>query len=268
MLPIILSIGPVKIYAYGLFLVIGLFLGLYFWWKMGRDEHFDEIALFDGFFLSLLIFFLVGRVGYVLAHLDQFESWGRALAVLAYPGVSGSIGLLAVVIFMYFFAKAHDWQVWKVGDCVAVSLSVILVFVNLGGVLNGSNPGLPASWGIFYPGSQQAMIPLDILMFVWALLSFGIVSRVRKNFRFYSWYKGEASTAQEGLASLVFVFLVGVYYMIIPWMTPDIWRVGVLPVQFLGGVGLAISSGWIVYNRVGKRDNKIREIFKSLIRRK
>ena len=268
MLPILLSLGPIKIYSYGLFLAIGLFLALYFWWKMGRDEHFDEIALFDGYFLSLIVFLLAGRAAYVMIHSADFGSIYRTLGLLAYPGVNGVVGIIAAVIFIILFARSHGWDEWKVADSVVVAIAITLIFGSMGGLLNGSNPGMEASWGLKYAGQDVARVPLDVLMLLWSIVTFGVVSRVRKNFRFYAWYKGESSIAQEGLASLVFLALVGLYYLVAPWIDDGMWRVGFVPVQSIVGLGVIMVSGFLIYKRVGRRNEGIWSKLKSVIRRK
>ncbi len=268
MLPILLSLGPVKIYSYGVLLVIGLFLGLYFWWKMGRDEHFDEIALFDGFFLSLLVYFVAGRAGYVITHLSEVGTLYRSLAVLAYPGISSVIGIMAVILFIVLFARSNGWDSWKVMDSAVVTLASILIFGGIGGLLNGTNPGNPAGFGIVYPGETITRIPVDLWIIVWSLITFAVVSRVRKNFRFYAWYKGESSTAQEGLASLIFAGLVGIYYVVVGWIRQPVAKVGVLPAEFLAGLVLILIAGYMIYRRVGRRDGSVWGKLRSIIRRK
>jgi phosphatidylglycerol:prolipoprotein diacylglycerol transferase len=268
MLPILFSLGPVKIYSYGVLLVLGLFLGLYFWWKMGRDEHFDEIALFDGFFLSLLVYFVAGRAGYVITHLSEVGTLYRSLAILAYPGISEVVGIVAVIAFMILFARSHDWDSWKVLDSASVTMASIFIFGGIGGLLNGTNPGHPAKFGLIYPGDTVARIPVDIWIIVWSLITFAIVSRVRKNFRFYAWYKGESSTAQEGLASLIFAGLVGLYYLVVGWIREPIAKVGAVPAEFLAGLALLLFAGYVIYHRVGRRDGSSWSKLKSIIRRK
>lgn len=268
MLPILVSLGPIKIYSYGLFLAIGLFLALYFWWKMGRDEHFDEIALFDGYFLALIVFLLMGRGAYVALNLGDFQSIWPAMALLAHPGVEGTVGLVASFIFMILFARSRGWEAWKVADMVVVAMSVILVFGNIGGLLNGTNPGIEASWGLKYVGHDEARVPLDVIMLIWSVVAFGVVSRVRKDFRFYTWYKGDSSTAQEGLASLVFGIMVGIYYMSVPWVDQDVSRWVVVPVLALFGGLCVAGSAYLIYKRVGRRNEGIWSKLKSVIRSK
>ncbi len=238
MWPVLISLGPVKIYSYGVMLGLGLFVGLYFWWKMGRDEHWDEIALFDGFFLSVLSYLVVGRIGYVIMHWSELGSLYRSMAVLAYPGLSVVAGVVASMVLMILFARNHDWQVWKMADAYVVSLSLIMVFGGIGSLLNGTNPDWRINlWGMIF-----------------AIICFAIVSRVRKDFRFYSWYKGGSSMAQEGLASLVFVNLMGVYYLGLQ--------------QYLVGLILNLGGGYMIYKRIGRRESTIWGKLISIIRRK
>ncbi len=205
---------------------------------MGRDEHWDEIALFDGFFLSAIVYLIVGRIGYVLLHLSELGTLYRSLVILAYPGINATVGIVAAIIFMILFARGHGWHEWRVGDAIGVALAMMLVMGGLGAVLNGSNPVWQA----------------NLWLLVWAIVTFAVVSRVRKNFRFYAWYKGELSMAAEGLASLIFVFSVGIYYL----------GMG----QFIvGGLCVAISA-FLIYKRVGRRDATLWGKLVSVIRRK
>jgi len=270
MLPILLSLGPVKIYSYGLFLFIGLFVALYFWWKMGRDEHFDEILLFDAFFLSLMTFFVTGRIGYVLMHMDKVGTLYRSLAVLSFPGIDSVIGLFCALIFIVLFAKSNDYDPWKVTDAYVVALAFALIFGGIAGLLNGSNPGIPASWGVMYPGQTQNVIPVDLFTLLWAMVTFGVVSRVRKNFRFYAWYKGEASVAQEGLASLVFGIAAGIYLIVSALISRNSYFtiLRVVPLELVLGVVLGGVCIYLIEKRVGRRDHTLWGKLKGLVRRK
>jgi len=262
-----MSIGPVKIFSYGVMLTLGLFIALYFWWKMGRDEHFDEIALFDGFFLSLLTYLVLGRVGYVLLNFESVGTLAHAIAFLAYPGLSGTVGIIGVSFFLFAFARAHNWNIWKIGDAYAVSLAIAIAFAGLGGILNGSNPGIEASWGLRYVGQSVKTAPVDLWIMIWGIVSFAIVSRVRKNFRFYTWYKAESSMAQEGLATLVFGLLIGFHYLVVGWIDQLNWKIWVFPGQFIIGLVIMGVCGYMISKRVGRRESTLWSKLVSRIRR-
>lgn len=246
MMPILLNLGFVKIYTYGVFLTIGLFIALYYWWKMGRDEHFDEISLFDAFFLGLISFFVGARLGYIALNLDKVGSLYRSLAILAFPGLNIVAGIIVATVFLYLYARAQNWEAWKVMDSYVVTLSLAIIFGMIGHTLNTN-----ASW---------LMIAFNIL---WSIAMFVLVFRVRKNFRFYSWYKGESSTAQEGLATLVYVIGVGMYYLL------RMAIVGQLQIlELVSGVVLIVAGAYAIEQRVGRRDATLWGRIKGLIRRK
>lgn len=164
---------------------------------MGRDENWPEIQLFDTYFLSIVVFYLVGRLAYVTTYYSEIGGLVGALSLLSSPGINYHVGFVGGVIVAWRFAKIKGWDIWKVWDAMVVSISLMLVFGSIGILLN------------------RGQMPQDLLLVVWSLFSFGIVTIVRKNFRFYSWYKGESSAAKEGLATLVWIGLVSLYHVVL-----------------------------------------------------
>ena len=72
MYPTLLSIGPVSIQTAGIFSVLAfLFTGFYFW-KKSREEHYNEIEIFDGFILATIFSFIVARAVYIILNFGQF----------------------------------------------------------------------------------------------------------------------------------------------------------------------------------------------------
>lgn len=227
MLPILLQVGPVKIYSMGVLLAIGIFLSLYWWWKMGRDEHLDEIELFDSYFVTLIAMGVGGRLGYVALHWSDLGTLYRTLAILAFPGLDIISGVVVSLIVITLLARERSWELPKIWDMAAVTASVAGVFVSIGGLLNGSGRNV---W-------------VDGWLVVGALATFVIVSRVRKNFRFYAWYKGQASVAKDGLAGWIWVLLMGVICLGLGgW-----WYLG-------GGLLLVALAGSGIYANVGRHE--------------
>jgi prolipoprotein diacylglyceryltransferase len=252
MLPVLLQLGPITLYSYGLFLAISMFIGLYWFWKIGRDEHWAETKLFDMYFLSIISYFVIGRLTYVFFNSD-LQNVLLAFALFSHPGVVVVAGLIAAFLTTLMMARRAEWELWKVMDAWAVVVAVVFVIGSLGAILNGGNPGhVSAQFGYIHPGDTVARIPLDILTFVWSLVTFGIVSRVRKNFRFYSWYKASASVAKDGLTLLVWSGLGGVYAVVYGLLSETI-RIGVVPLWSIVGVLGIIASGFMIYWRSGRK---------------
>ena len=255
MFPVLLSLGPVRIYTMGIFMFLGGLLGLYYWWKMGRDEHWEEIELFDGYFLAILLFLVVGRIGYVIPHWEEMGTFYRIVAILAYPGMDYFWGILSSILFFHLFANSKAWDSWKVMDAISVSLSVVLLFGFMGVFFNGSGGGKEVAMGLVYPGLSGRRVPVELFGMFFALFSLGITSRIRKEFRFYSWYKGESSVAKDGLASLAFLGLWGLFFTIRSFMVTG-YAIGILPVQLLLGIFMIVLAGVLVYKRVGRKLGK------------
>ncbi len=246
MLPVLLTVGPVKVYAYGLFLFLSLFFGLFWWWRLGRDENLDEVKLFDAFFLSLVWFVIGGRLAYWWWGGGQGWQWWQIFDLWDYPGLIDWFGLSLAGLSLISYSRRQNWQIMKILDMAVVVLSFILMGVNIGGFLNGSNPGKEvAIFGVRYPGSQSLVFPVDLWGVVWFGLGLWLVAKVRREFRFYSWYKGKRGVAKDGLSFLVFVGWVGGYYLGDYFLDDHgNWWVG---------VGLIlVSLGWI-YHLGGKK---------------
>lgn len=251
MLPILLKLGPITIYSYGVFLTLGLFTGLYWFWKMGRDEHWDETWIFDTYFASVIAYLLVGRVGYVMLNPELF-SISRSLSLLTHPGISAVFGVVATLVVTTLLARRMSLDIWKVMDAWSVTLAIVVVIVSIGAILNGSMPGIESSmFGYIHPGDTTPRLSGDLWTFVWSLITFGVVSRVRKNFRFYSWYKGESSVAKDGLATLAMITLIGLYVTVSGLILED-QRIWVIPRLSLIGVSIIIISILAIYYRSGK----------------
>lgn len=255
MLPILLKLGPITIYSYGLFLTLGLFAGLYWFWKMGRDEHWEENWLFDTYFIATFAYLIIGRVGYVIFN-PELHSLGRAFSLLSHPGISSVSGIVATLLVILLLSRRASIDSWKAMDAWAVVLTIVMVITSVGAILNGSMPGIQSSvFGYVHPGDNVPRLSGDLWTFVWSLLTFGMVSRVRKNFRFYSWYKGEASVAHDGLAALVLLALSGIYTMVLGFVVEGA-RIWLIPKITLVGILILLTSLAMIYFRSGKSKKK------------
>jgi prolipoprotein diacylglyceryltransferase len=251
MLPVIFSIGSFKLYSFGVFLFASLFMGLFWWWKLGRDEHIEEVSLFDSFFLMLGGFFVVGRGVYVALHWEDFGNIYRILGLLSFPGLSFLGGVVGSVLVLIGLAHYYGWGTWKILDNFAASMGVVLVIASFGAILNGSLPGLAVSWGVSYPGVAGLRIPVDYLVFLWAIIYFGVINRVRKNFRFYAWYRNERQVAPDGLTCLLAVFLTAILYLVRGFLE-ETWRLGFVSYYSILGLIVALVVSGVIYYRSGR----------------
>ncbi len=152
---IFLTLGPINIYWYGLFMVSGMLIALAISLKLSEFYKITKDDLFD------LAFWLIinGLVGarlydvclqlpyYLNKPLDVFKIWQGGLAI------HGAI--FAGLVTIYFFAKKHKLHFWKLCALIVPGLSLAQALGRWGNYFNQEIFGLPTNlpWGI----------PIDII---------------------------------------------------------------------------------------------------------
>ncbi len=130
MLPVLLDLKVVKIYTFGVFLVLAFFWGSFLLWKNIRLTQHKEEEIFDGLFLSLLGALFFGRLTYVLLNFKSFGlSLGKFILINGYPGISlfGSIvGGFIIAIFYLYLKKI------KIVDTLDYCISPLFLALGLG----------------------------------------------------------------------------------------------------------------------------------------
>lgn len=104
MLPVLLTIGPIKIYTFGVFLVLAIFWGTFFLWRLIRLTAYKEEEIFDGLFLSLFSAIFFSRLFYVIAN---FSEYGfnplKFILINGYPGLSLNGAIFGGMVFDYLY---------------------------------------------------------------------------------------------------------------------------------------------------------------------
>lgn len=112
MLPVILTLGPIKIYTFGVFLVLAFFWGTFFLWRLIRLTAYKEEEIFDGLFLSLFSAIFFSRLFYVIANFSEYGfSPLKFILINGYPGLSLNGAIFGGIVFgyLYFFFKKKDF---------------------------------------------------------------------------------------------------------------------------------------------------------------
>ena len=108
MLPILLDLKFIKIYTFGVFLVLAFFWGSYLLWRLVRLTSFKEEDVFDGLFWSLAGGLFFGRLTYVILNFKEFGfSPLKFILINGYPGLSlyGALFGGFLVISLHFLSK-------------------------------------------------------------------------------------------------------------------------------------------------------------------
>src|SRR3989339_1668121 len=108
MLPVLLNLGFIKIYTFGVFLVLAFFWATFLLWKNIRLTSFKEEDVFDGLFLSLLGTLFFGRLIYVILNFKDFGlNLLKFILINGYPGISLYGSIFGGFLILYLFSVSR-----------------------------------------------------------------------------------------------------------------------------------------------------------------
>lgn len=273
MWPVIFSLGRFELRTISIFLFLAFFFGGYIFWRRGKEEHYSETDLFDGFLLSLLFGFILGRLTFIFLNIEQLGiNLVKWLDFFSYPGVNSKILFLAAGVYLYRFSIKKHWDVFEVLDFAVGAFSFSQFFIWLGLFLDGSGFGTKTDLpiGMIFPGVFEKYHPVQLYYLVFYLLLFIYLVRVEYKYRTYIWYRHGKKTAQTGFLTSMFFIFSGLFGLIVSFFSlPSLVINGVRLDYFLsllaflfGLLLLGIRSGRISTKFFGKRNKRLLEIFK------
>lgn len=258
--PILLSLGPITIYSFGVFLFVGLILALFIIWRRLREQGLEEGKILDFLFLITFWGLIFARVIFIITHFELFGfSISAFLFLSRFPGLSFWGGFLGAVLVMVYFIRKNRWDFWKVADEVVFGFAPFTVLSHLGCFLDGCSLGRQtgAFWGIFFPGSLLRRHPFPLFEAIVFLIIWLFLLRIERRWRTWEWYKSHA----EGFISLSFLTCIFLASFALAFLQDDkiylMWLKRVLSLIVAG------ASATFLYRRSGR---KLKEDFKIIKR--
>jgi len=160
---------PLRIYGYGLMLVIGFIVGVYLAQRKARRAGENADAISVCCILALVGGIVGSRIAYVVQHWDtQFASADNKIAAVANLTSGGLIyygGVVLAIVLVVCYLLAKGLSVRRYLDFLAVSMMVGLAFGRTGCLLNGCCYGgrCDEHWPIAmrFPMYSRPLIKLD-----------------------------------------------------------------------------------------------------------
>ncbi len=206
MYPALLTIGPVTIYTFSLFLFLGFFLATFLIWRRLKEQGWLEESILDFLFLATFLGIIFGRIVFIVTHFELFGfSVVRFFLINRFPGFSFWGGLLGAFLAMFYYIRKNRWDFWRVLDEVVFGLAPFAVLFHLGCFFDGCQLGRETSalWGVFFPGSLLRRQPVSLFEALAFFIIWLFLLRIERRWRTWEWYKSHA----EGFLSLVFFIL-------------------------------------------------------------
>ncbi len=184
MYPILFSIGPFKLYSFGLFVVLAVITASFVVWREGVRKHFDEEKLIE----MLLILAFSGLIGarayYLLTHFKDFLTISPVywFFIFHFPGLSFWGSIMGGAVGLWYFSKKEKLNFWSLGDCMVLGLALGEAIGRLGAFLSGSAYGTVTKlpWAVSIIGLVGKRHPVQIYESLAALIIFvGIMKMIR-----------------------------------------------------------------------------------------
>jgi len=153
MYPILIKLGPLVLYTYGLFLAIAFFVGLFLAKKRAGElkRHIPNIVLiiFISGIIGARLIFIASDITYYTRH---------PLEVFARSGFTFHGGLLFAIFFSWIYCRKRGIPFLKIADIMSPSLAIGLAIGRIGCFFEGCCFGKPTSLplGILFPKGSWA----------------------------------------------------------------------------------------------------------------
>ena len=131
-----LDLGPIQIYWYSIFIFIGMLVACFMIYKEAKKRGIDEDFLVNLTFNTIIIGIIGARLYYVLFnfsyYLDNpveiFQIWNGGLAIHG--------GIIAGLLFIIYYCKKHEVNLWKMLDIIVVGLIIAQAIGRWGNFFN------------------------------------------------------------------------------------------------------------------------------------
>ena len=163
MFPDLFRIGSLTIHTYGLFLVLGITVGLLIALKFSRGQGISPQAIMDMGFIIILFALVGSRLAYVLMNISYYQEHPLDIIIFWRGGLVFSGGLIAVLLALGWYLKRNHLSFWKIGDLWAPSAAIGQGIGRLGCFMAGCCYGKPTEmyWGVVFT-HPNSLAPLNI----------------------------------------------------------------------------------------------------------
>jgi phosphatidylglycerol:prolipoprotein diacylglycerol transferase len=157
--PYLFEIGGFGLRYYSLMYLLGVFV-TYLW--LTRVAKYDKEKIADLCLYGFLAIVLGGRFGYVFFYHPEWL-WTDPLQALKIweGGMSIHGGIIAVTLWIWYFARKQDWSFWKLGDSIVIPAMFGVGLARIGNFMNGELWGrvTDVPWCIVFPGAEGCRHP-------------------------------------------------------------------------------------------------------------
>jgi phosphatidylglycerol:prolipoprotein diacylglycerol transferase len=155
MFPILLKIGPITIYTYGLFVALGFLAGIYYISKISNKGLLKEDALYNLLFGAIVCGIVGARLTYVLLNFGEFKNNFLSIFKLWEGGLVYYGGFIVVLAYGVFYTRKNKISLTRLADIFAPAILLGHFFGRIGCFMAGCCYGKVCSWGVTFTHSHS-----------------------------------------------------------------------------------------------------------------
>jgi len=193
MLPVLLKIGPITIYTYGLLVASGFALGVVWSMREARKAGLDANQVLDLCFYLVLAAIVGSRLLFVVIDWDQYRAHPLNVFKLWEGGLVFYGGLIGAIILFIFFVRWKNMPFWLTSDVMAPGIALGQGIGRLGclaaGCCYGRSADLP--WAITFTHERclaplnQPLHPTQLYHSLWQFALFTVLILLKRRRRFF-----------------------------------------------------------------------------------
>ncbi len=172
-IPVLFSIGGIKIYSYGVMLALAFLIPFLIAKRKSRrgfmQEHLESIVL-----LAVLGGILGARMGFVLINIKQFANPLDAFKIWD-GGLASYGGILGAFLLMLLYTKIKRLNLFEVMDFIAPYFVLGFAIGRIGCLLNWDDYGKPTEVAWAFLVDKVPRHPTQIYLSLSLLLLFGLL---------------------------------------------------------------------------------------------
>ncbi len=250
MFPILVQLGPLSIRTLSLFLIAAALAAAFAYWRKTREEHYDEVMVFDAWIVASVAGLIGARLGGFVFQVLQgglSEGWLAAWQTVRYQPL---VGLLVGGIVLRRFAEVQKWDVWEILDYWCLGLSVGWGILWIGLFFDGTSLGVPTTLplGLRFPGLFSAVHPVQLYFAGLYFALYAYLNWAEYQYRTFSWYRAGKNTAQSGYLTAIFILMTGIFLLVLSPFRPAQFVVGGVPLDiplFVLTTMVGIRTLWV-----------------------
>ncbi len=136
-----LDLGFVQIHYYSICIFIAMLIGVFLVLKEAKRQNIDENKIIDLLFYAIIIGIVGARLYFVIFHLDYYLNNPLNIFKIWEGGLAIHGGIIAALIFIYFYTKKKDLNLLKILDILVVALLIAQAIGRWGNFFNSEAHG-------------------------------------------------------------------------------------------------------------------------------